>query len=146
MAKKRVKMMAGGSQIVINAQGITITTPGKTEFKAGQHIFQEGEKAIEPVRILPTLPHDYSRKFYIPTAMEPTESNIQIGQVTHILGLNAGDFQPIFFERLDTKNSAQQIETNRFYTDQSVDAIVHVFVDLDVMNIHEDDEGGEASG
>ena len=36
--------MAGGSQIVINNQGITITTNGKVIFKAGQHKF---EKAVE---------------------------------------------------------------------------------------------------
>lgn len=36
--------MAGGSQIVINNQGITITTNGKNVFKAGQHIFKNGEK------------------------------------------------------------------------------------------------------
>lgn len=33
--------MAGGSQIVINNQGITITTNGKVIFKAGQHKFEK---------------------------------------------------------------------------------------------------------
>ncbi|WP_111886108.1 hypothetical protein [Acinetobacter sp. CFCC 11171] len=34
--------MAGGSQIIINQDGITIITPAKFEAKAGQHLFQSG--------------------------------------------------------------------------------------------------------
>ena len=34
--------MAGGSQIIINKDGITILTPRKFEAKAGQHIFKGG--------------------------------------------------------------------------------------------------------
>lgn len=36
--------MAGGSQIIINKDGITIITPAKFESHAGQHLFQSGEK------------------------------------------------------------------------------------------------------
>jgi len=36
--------MAGGSQIIINKNGITIITPAKFEVKAGQHIFKSGAK------------------------------------------------------------------------------------------------------
>lgn len=38
--------MAGGSQIIINKDGITLITPGKFEPKAGQHLFKGGEKLI----------------------------------------------------------------------------------------------------
>lgn len=34
--------MAGGSQIIINKNGITVITPGKFEVKAGQHLFKGG--------------------------------------------------------------------------------------------------------
>lgn len=44
--------MAGGSQIIINKNGITVITPGKFEAKAGQHLFKGGDK-IETV--LPNL-------------------------------------------------------------------------------------------
>lgn len=54
--------MAGGSQIVINGQGVTVTTNGKVIFKAGQHIFEGGERVVMPVTVLPTAPHDYSHK------------------------------------------------------------------------------------
>lgn len=36
--------MAGGSQIIINKNGITFITPSKFEVKAGQHLFKSGEK------------------------------------------------------------------------------------------------------
>ena len=45
--------MAGGSQITISDQGITITTNGKVVFKAGQRKFENGAKVINT---LPNLP------------------------------------------------------------------------------------------
>ncbi|MBJ9902069.1 hypothetical protein [Acinetobacter bereziniae] len=54
--------MAGGSQIIINKNGITLITPAKFEVKAGQHIFKDGVK-IETK--LPFLPEDtaYNLKY-----------------------------------------------------------------------------------
>lgn len=46
--------MAGGSQIIINKNGITFITPAKFEAKAGQHLFKGGEKIIEEILFLPT--------------------------------------------------------------------------------------------
>lgn len=46
--------MAGGSQILINAQGITITTPSKISYKAAQHKFGSGQRVTAE---LPNLPH-----------------------------------------------------------------------------------------
>lgn len=45
--------MAGGSQIIINKDGIKIITPAKFEAKAGQHKFIAGGKSNV---ILPSLP------------------------------------------------------------------------------------------
>ena len=36
--------MAGGSQIIINKDGIKIITPARFEAKAGQHLFKSGAK------------------------------------------------------------------------------------------------------
>ena len=47
--------MTSRSQIIINDQGITITTNGKTVFKAGQHIFEGGQRVVSPVIQLPVL-------------------------------------------------------------------------------------------
>ena len=44
---------AGGSQIILNDQGITIKTGGKVIFQAGQHKFESGEKIKT---VFPTLP------------------------------------------------------------------------------------------
>lgn len=54
--------MAGGSQIVINGQGVTVTTNGKVIFKAGQHIFEGGEQIPIPKFSLPTSETLYSNK------------------------------------------------------------------------------------
>lgn len=113
---------------------------GKFVVRAGQHKFESGEKVVSPVTVLPTAPNDYSRKFFIPTSVESAESNIKVGTPTHILGLRADDHKPIFSEKINSNSAEESVKTNRFYTDQSTNAIVHLFVDLPVMNIHESDE------
>ena len=35
---------------------------GKFEVRAGQHLFESGEKVVSPVTVLPTAPNDYSHK------------------------------------------------------------------------------------
>lgn len=42
--------MAGGSQIIINKDGIKIITPAKFEVKAGQHLFKGGQRVENNVR------------------------------------------------------------------------------------------------
>ena len=57
--------MAGGSQIIINKNGITLITPAKFEAKAGQHLFKGGTKVDTK---LPFLPEPYRvcrRLFYL---------------------------------------------------------------------------------
>lgn len=113
---------------------------GKFVVRAGQHKFESGEKVVSPVMVLPTAPNDYSRKFFIPMSVESAESNIRVGNPTHILGLRSDDHKAIFSENIKLNSSDENITTNRFYTDKSTNAIVHLFVDLPVMNIHESDE------
>ena len=113
---------------------------GKFVVRAGQHKFESGEKAVSPVTVLPTAPNDYSRKFFIPTNAESAENNIRVGSPTHILGLRADDHKPIFSENIKSNSSDETVKTNRFYTDRSTKAIVHLFVDLPVMNIYESDD------
>ena len=45
--------MAGGSQIIINKNGITFITPAKFEAKAGQHLFKGGAKVVTKLPFLP---------------------------------------------------------------------------------------------
>lgn len=52
ITQREIKM-AGGSQILINDQGITISTGGQILYQAGQHVFKEGAKVRSEI---PTLP------------------------------------------------------------------------------------------
>lgn len=45
--------MAGGSQIIISSNGITIKTPGEFKVFAGQHKFESGEKQSINMPLLP---------------------------------------------------------------------------------------------
>lgn len=56
---------AGGSQVIINKNGITIITPAKFEVKAGQHLFKNGAKAPLNLPRLPSwTPH---KEFFVIT-------------------------------------------------------------------------------
>ena len=89
--------MAGGSQIIINDQGITIKTGGKVIFQAGQHKFESGAKIKT---IFPTLPviidQPYSAAVtFLNDAKQPmanynyrlvAENGIEVSGVTDELG------------------------------------------------------------
>lgn len=47
--------MAGGSRILINDQGITISTGGKIVFQAGQHVFEGGQRVKAEIPPLPIV-------------------------------------------------------------------------------------------
>ena len=59
--------MAGGSQIIINKNGITFITPAKFEAKAGQHIFKSGGIVNIPHISLPILEdtNKYRLRFHL---------------------------------------------------------------------------------
>ena len=47
--------MAGGSQILIDDQGITISTGGKIVYQAGQHKFEGGRRVKADIPPLPNV-------------------------------------------------------------------------------------------
>ncbi|MEQ1325040.1 hypothetical protein [Acinetobacter soli] len=59
--------MAGGSQIVINKDGIKIITPAKFEAKAGQHLFKSSERVSTALPMLPALgdKNDYNLRYLL---------------------------------------------------------------------------------
>ena len=57
--------MAGGSQIVINKNGITFITPAKFEVKAGQHRFEGGQKKTVKIPSLPVLNQSYILQYLV---------------------------------------------------------------------------------
>lgn len=52
---KEIVLTAGGSQIKVNSGGIFVTTGGKFECKAGQHLFANGENIVEQKLTLPKM-------------------------------------------------------------------------------------------
>nr|WP_174505657.1 hypothetical protein [Acinetobacter sp. Marseille-Q1620] len=57
--------MAGGSQIIINKDGITIITPNKFEAKAGQHKFLGGASVSADLPQLPDLQNPYVLQYLV---------------------------------------------------------------------------------
>jgi len=58
--------MAGGSQIIISSDGITIKTPREFKVFAGQHIFTSGAEVAVKALVLPTFtPHEESHQFQV---------------------------------------------------------------------------------
>src|SRR5690606_19287920 len=57
-----IVLTAGGSQIKINGGGVVVTTGGKFECKAGQHLFVKGQNIIEPKINLPKMKTLFSNK------------------------------------------------------------------------------------
>ncbi|MFX8433478.1 DUF2345 domain-containing protein, partial [Acinetobacter baumannii] len=54
-AAKEIVLTAGGSQVKITGSGIFMTTSGKFEVKAGQHLFMGGGSVNANVPALPDL-------------------------------------------------------------------------------------------
>src|SRR5690606_20187065 len=59
---KEIVLTAGGSQIKINGGGVVVTTGGKFECKAGQHLFAKGQNIIEQKINLPKMKTLFSNK------------------------------------------------------------------------------------
>ena len=69
--------MAGGSQIIISSDGITIKTPKEFKVFAGQHKFESGQSVASKALILPLLKeYDNSQKFKIVDENEDPIHNI----------------------------------------------------------------------
>ncbi|WP_180048074.1 MULTISPECIES: type VI secretion system Vgr family protein, partial [unclassified Acinetobacter] len=52
---KEIILTAGGSQLLINSSGVFIKTGGKFEVKAGQHLFESGERVSYSLPFVPAL-------------------------------------------------------------------------------------------
>ena len=81
--------MAGGSRILINDQGITISTGGKIVYQAGQHKFEGGQQVVSEIYKLPDAPTDHSLKFKytssLPNQVDSEDTNLSIGKELFIV-------------------------------------------------------------
>ncbi|MFI4919737.1 MAG: DUF2345 domain-containing protein, partial [Legionellales bacterium] len=63
-ASKNITLTAGGSQIKIGGEGITLTSPSPINYKAAQHVFAGGARVNVQ---LPNLPTSYAGHFQVLT-------------------------------------------------------------------------------
>lgn len=103
--------MAGGSQITINNQGITITTHGKVIFKAGQHQFEGGEKLLTD---LPYLPHSnlegFNQGFHLISDEPIAHLPFKLSNAKHHYQFNASLNEQQQTQFVQTGTAAEKLE------------------------------------
>lgn len=105
--------MAGGSQIIISSDGITIKTPKEFKVFAGQHKFEGGQQVPVPQTSLPTFQTPFSNRVdYSWKASSLGEKEI------FILDKADGNLIKNEINELDTENN---ISSLRFYTPEKTD-------------------------
>ncbi|CAI3158949.1 Actin cross-linking toxin VgrG1 [Acinetobacter calcoaceticus] len=105
-AAKEIVLTAGGSQVKITGSGIFMTTGGKFEVKAGQHLFMGGGSANANVPALPKLEF----------AQSPYSAQYQLFKA------DGRNFQGYKYFIHDSKNNLinQGITDNQGFTEQAV--------------------------
>lgn len=103
--------MAGGSQIIINKDGITITTPRKFEAKAGQHIFKAGENIPPKLPILPDAENPYILQYLVKNKENQPVANRPYFIINEDGELQKGVTDHEGFMTLNTTPSTQNIVT-----------------------------------
>jgi len=93
--------MAGGSQIIINKNGITIITPAKFEVKAGQHIFKSGAEVGVNIQGLPSY-EAYNEKFKILSPSGEEMPNIEYKVSSSDQSFTASTDRKGFTKRINT--------------------------------------------
>ncbi|MFW1642552.1 hypothetical protein [Acinetobacter guillouiae] len=93
--------MAGGSQIIINKNGITIITPAKFEVKAGQHIFKSGAEVGVNIQGLPSY-ETYNEKFKILSPSGEEMPNIEYKVSSSDQNFTASTDRKGFTKRINT--------------------------------------------
>ncbi|WP_288390001.1 DUF2345 domain-containing protein, partial [uncultured Acinetobacter sp.] len=70
---KEINLTVNGSQLKLNDSGVFSTTGGKFEVKAGQHIFEGGEKSNYILPELPSIQYAYSNKLDVFNVFKQSE-------------------------------------------------------------------------
>lgn len=114
--------MAGGSQIIISKNGITIITPAKFEAKAGQHLFKNGSNVPNQIPYLPLVSKtDFSQKFEFNYAEDRAAEPYQ--EVKHLYVYAKQTGRPIHFEDLTDNQPENKHESKRFYTEEEEEIV-----------------------
>jgi len=103
--------MAGGSQIIISSNGITIKTPNEFKVFAGQHQF---ENAVKVNSTLPTLP-DVKNPYVLQYLVKDKNNQIMVDKPYLLFdedgNIQKGKTDQNGFMRLKTTSSEQQVTT-----------------------------------
>lgn len=104
--------MAGGSQIIINKDGITFITPTKFEAKAGQHKFTAGQQVSSQLPNLPVVDQPYILQYLV-----KNKDNIPLAHKPYFMIDQAGNLQKSVTNaeglmKLNTTPSAQNLITH----------------------------------
>ncbi len=119
--------MAGGSQIIINKNGITFITPGKFEAKAGQHLFKGGAEVGVNIQGLPTY-EQYNEKF---------QMLLPSGDPLKKVDYKISNSKEEFTEQADNKGRSKRINSS-----QAESLIIDLnWMSLDIVDLTEQDKG-----
>lgn len=121
--------MAGGSHIIISADGIQIKTSGSFKVHAGQHQFVAGQPVAQPQTALPNPVSDFSNQFDYSTAStswchEHSWHAFVIAKDTGKLLAN------------DRATEAQQLNCQRFYSNDP-QAVIGILALSDQIVAHQ---------
>ena len=105
--------MAGGSQIIISSDGITIKTPGEFKVFAGQHVFEGGAHVPIPKVSLPMSETPYSNKIDY-----NWDDNLGNEKEIFVLDQNKNS---LITSKVDQLDDEKNLSSLRFYTSESTE-------------------------
>ena len=106
--------MAGGSQIIINKDGIKLITPAKFEAKAGQHLFKSGTHVDVPVPVLPDIENPYILQYLVKNKENKVLSNKPYLLIDDDGNIEKGVTNKEGFMKLKTTSSQKNFVTRVF--------------------------------
>lgn len=113
--------MAGGSQIIIDKDGIKIITPAKFETKAGQHLFKDGALVNMPLPYLPMSPTDFSQKFEFNYGSDRSENLYREVSKLYVFEKETG--MSVHSQEFHNNEEELKHESKRFYTTSEKDVV-----------------------
>ncbi|MEQ1109206.1 type VI secretion system Vgr family protein [Acinetobacter seifertii] len=110
-ASKEIVLTAGGSQVRITGSGIFMTTGGKFEVKAGQHLFMGGGSANANVPALPEADNPFVLQYLV----KNKENQVMSGKPYIFLdeegNIHRGTTDKDGFMQLKTTSASQKVTT-----------------------------------
>jgi hypothetical protein len=113
--------MAGGSQIIINSDGVKVITPAEFEVKAGQHLFKGGALVDIPLPALPISPTDFSQKIEFNYGSDRSENLYREVSKLYVFEKETGI--SLHTQEFNNNEEEHKHESKRFYTTEEKDVV-----------------------